>query len=118
MKDFDCNKKLLVSISKSVEASGAMINDRVQRSAEGVRDQQSATTFSHLSSEGQSYDRIRESDPIAAVPTFPLPERGATVDVQITAGQKMLSAMSGSLLTSLIGKHKPSGPKKHITYDT
>lgn len=54
---------------------------------------------------GQPHDRIRDNDPLSGIPTSPLPDRDEVPDVEISAGQKMLSAMSGSLLTSLIGKY-------------
>jgi hypothetical protein len=51
---------------------------------------------------GQWHDRL-DSMPLSAMPISPLPGRDGNGDTEITAGQKMLSAMSGSLLTSLIG---------------
>lgn len=50
---------------------------------------------------GQRHGRIHEVNGSAT--TGPLPPDGDDMDVEITAGQKMLSAMSGSLLTSLLG---------------
>jgi hypothetical protein len=52
--------------------------------------------------EGQWHDRLDDM-PLSAIPISPLPGRDGNGDIEITPGQKMLSAMSGSLLTSLIG---------------
>ncbi|RDL33281.1 Mitochondrial carrier [Venustampulla echinocandica] len=54
-----------------------------------------------------SHDRIHGDEPVLGVsPTMVMigdsPEADTDVEVDITAGQKMLSAMSGSLLTSLL----------------
>lgn len=53
---------------------------------------------------GQGHDRIHGDNLIPAV-TSTIAMTGDTEDVEIdiTAGQKMLSAMSGSLLTSVLG---------------
>ena len=55
---------------------------------------------------GPGHDRIHGDDPIPGFPT-PVAMDSTNVDneVDITAGQKMISAMSGSLLTSLLGGH-------------
>lgn len=55
---------------------------------------------------GQRHDRIHEINGSATTGPLPLggPD-GDDIDVEITAGQKMLSAMSGSLLTSLLGTY-------------
>jgi hypothetical protein len=53
--------------------------------------------------EGQRHYRISDEVPLSATPIGPLPGRDDNGEIGITAGQKMLSAMSGSLLTSLIG---------------
>lgn len=42
-------------------------------------------------------------------PTIAMSGNHEDVEVEITAGQKMLSAMSGSLLTSLLGTSSPVG---------
>jgi hypothetical protein len=57
------------------------------------------------------YDRIHGDDPIPGISsTIAMTGDVEDVEVDITAGQKMLSAMSGSLLTSLLGKlSSPSG---------
>lgn len=56
----------------------------------------------HVSSrsQGQQHDRIPGATSTVAMMGD---DRGKEVEVEITAGQKMLSAMSGSLLTSLLG---------------
>lgn len=56
------------------------------------------------------HDSIRGDEPVLGVaPTMVMvgdgPEAEVETEVDITAGQKMLSAMSGSLLTSLLGRH-------------
>ncbi len=55
------------------------------------------------SAEGHRHDRIVDELPFIGIPSEPdhFPEEPD--EIEITAGQKMLSAMSGSLLTSLIG---------------
>ena len=65
-----------------------------------------ATPFDiHRESEGQCHDRIHGDDLVTGVSsTIAMSGDNDDVDVEITAGQKMLSAMSGSLLTSLLGK--------------
>jgi hypothetical protein len=64
-----------------------------------------ATAFENGSldtTEGQRHDRISDDGPTVRPDRF-APGRDHNGDIDITAGQKMLSAMSGSLLTSLIG---------------
>ncbi|KAH8813036.1 mitochondrial carrier domain-containing protein [Xylogone sp. PMI_703] len=59
----------------------------------------------HRSIRGQAHDRIHGDSPLPGIEeTIALPgdNRNVDVDVELTAGQKMLSAMSGSLLTSLL----------------
>lgn len=53
-----------------------------------------------VASRGQSHDRIPDDVYLSGPPEPALDHNG---DIEITASQKMLSAMSGSLLTSLIG---------------
>ena len=54
---------------------------------------------------GHGHDRIHGNHIVAGVSsTVAMPGDSEVVDMKITAGQKMLSAMSGSLLTSLLGK--------------
>ena len=53
---------------------------------------------------GKGHDRIHGDNPIPGVSsTIAMTGDNDDVEVDITAGQKMLSAMSGSLLTSLLG---------------
>ena len=56
---------------------------------------------------GQRHDRMAgdASDTSPAVVMKGRTEGESQVEVDITAGQKMLSAVSGSLLTSLLGRH-------------
>ncbi|KAH8680107.1 mitochondrial carrier domain-containing protein [Tricladium varicosporioides] len=66
-----------------------------------------ATTFDRVQEErswgGQSHDRIHRDDPVPRVAsTIAMTGENEDVEIDITAGQKMLSAMSGSLLTSLL----------------
>lgn len=61
-----------------------------------------ATTFT---SSGQNYDRLYEADDMAMSTRAPGSPKGGDGPVpDITAPQKMISAMSGSLFTSLLGK--------------
>jgi solute carrier family 25 protein 39/40 len=71
-----------------------------------------ATTFEtelqrNTASPGQGHDRIHSDDPIPGIPPSMPVSGDDAVEVDITAGQKMLSAMSGSLLTSLLGMIQP-----------
>jgi solute carrier family 25 protein 39/40 len=52
----------------------------------------------------QNHDRLHGDNPIPGESTT-IAMSGDTedIDIDITAGQKMISAMSGSLLTSLLG---------------
>jgi solute carrier family 25 protein 39/40 len=53
---------------------------------------------------GNGHDRIHGDNPIPGVSsTIAMTGDNDDIEVDITAGQKMLSAMSGSLLTSLLG---------------
>lgn len=61
------------------------------------------TTFE---SEHLGHDRIHGDDPIPGESgTVAMTGDNDDVDIEITASQKMISAMSGSLLTSLLGTH-------------
>jgi solute carrier family 25 protein 39/40 len=65
-----------------------------------------ATTFMGEGSfAGQGHDRIHGDNPIPGeASTIAMSGDNGDVEVDITAGQKMISAMSGSLLTSLLGQ--------------
>jgi solute carrier family 25 protein 39/40 len=69
-----------------------------------------ATAFEHQSGlGGRGHDRIHGDNPIPGVSstiamTGDMPGSNDDIEVDITAGQKMMSAMSGSLLTSLLGE--------------
>jgi solute carrier family 25 protein 39/40 len=53
---------------------------------------------------GKGQDRIHGDNPIPGISsTIAMTGDNDDVEVDITAGQKMMSAMSGSLLTSLLG---------------
>jgi hypothetical protein len=72
----------------------------------GREDKDIATAFENgvlASAEGQRHNRISDDIALSGPPTTYVPERDQNGDIEITAGQKMLAAMSGSLLTSLIG---------------
>ena len=64
--------------------------------------------------QGQRHDRMERDvrDVTPAVAVVDGDERDGQVEVDISAGQKMLSAVSGSLLTSLLGK------QAHLTSPT
>lgn len=69
--------------------------------------QAATTTFeseSTTSQRGQGHDRIRADDPVPGILPSMAVTGGDDVEFDITAGQKMVSAMSGSLLTSLLGR--------------
>ena len=71
------------------------------------REGEIATTFESSASNaagGQRHDRILDEIAQSGPPVSYVASRDDNGDIEITAGQKMLSAMSGSLLTSLIGK--------------
>ena len=54
---------------------------------------------------GPGHDRIHGDNPIPGVAsTIAMSGDNGDVEVDITATQKMISAMSGSLLTSLLGR--------------
>jgi solute carrier family 25 protein 39/40 len=73
-----------------------------------------ATAFEHQSGlGGRGHDRIHGDNPIPGVSstiamtgdmTGDMTGGNDDIEVDITAGQKMMSAMSGSLLTSLLGE--------------
>ena len=69
------------------------------------QDAEFATTFAKdRSFGGQGHDRIHGDNPIPGVSsTIAMNGDNEDIEVDITARQKMLSAMSGSLLTSLLG---------------
>jgi solute carrier family 25 protein 39/40 len=73
---------------------------------EELSDNKIATPFEkHRVFGGQGHDRIHGDNLVPEVSsTIAMSGDNDDVDVEITAGQKMLSAMSGSLLTSLLGK--------------
>lgn len=73
---------------------------------EALSENEIATTFEkHRGFGGQGHDRIHEDNLVPGVSsTIAMTGDNDDVEVDITAGQKMLSAMSGSLLTSLLGK--------------
>jgi len=65
-------------------------------------DERLATKHSRFG--GQGHDRIHGDNPIPGVSsTIAMSGDSDDVEIDITARQKMLSAMSGSLLTSLLG---------------
>jgi len=71
-----------------------------------VQPNQAATNFEgEHSHRGQGHDRIHGDNPIPGVSTtIAMSGDNDDVEIEITAGQKMISAMSGSLLTSLLSK--------------
>jgi hypothetical protein len=74
--------------------------DAKRRSAQATAPLQSGDDRAIL---GQSHDRIPDDVYLNGPPEPAMPGRDHNGDIEISAGQKMLSAMSGSLLTSLIG---------------
>lgn len=68
-------------------------------------DKELATTLDlQRSFGGNGHDRIHGDNPIPGVSsTIAMMGDNDEIEADITAGQKMLSAMSGSLLTSLLG---------------
>jgi solute carrier family 25, member 39/40 len=58
---------------------------------------------------GQNHDRFKPSEDAFAGATMlsSQDDGGADAVVEINATQKMISAISGSLVTSLLGEHKP-----------
>ncbi len=68
-------------------------------------DQEFATTFEREGAfRHQGHDRIHGDNLIPGVSsTIAMTGDNDDVEIDITAGQKMISAMSGSLLTSLLG---------------
>jgi solute carrier family 25 protein 39/40 len=73
---------------------------------ETLSDDEIATTLEkHSRFGGQGHDRIHGDNLIPGVSsTIAMTGDNDDVEIDITAGQKMLSAMSGSLLTSLLGE--------------
>lgn len=64
-----------------------------------------ATSDRATNSGGQGHDRLLEANPTyRPSSTMTIADGASDDEVEITAGQKMLSAMSGSLLTSLLGE--------------
>lgn len=72
---------------------------------EAVSDNEVATTFEKQRGfGGHGHDRIHGDNLVPGVSsTIAMTGDNGDVEVEITAGQKMISAMSGSLLTSLLG---------------
>lgn len=74
---------------------------------EALSDNEVATTFEkHRGFGGRGHDRIHGDNPIPGVSsTIAMTGDNGNDDIEVdlTARQKMLSAMSGSLLTSLLG---------------
>jgi solute carrier family 25 protein 39/40 len=71
----------------------------------GQTNNEFATFAGERSHRGQGHDRIHGDNPIPGVSsTIAMTGDNDDIEVDITAGQKMLSAMSGSLLTSLLGE--------------
>lgn len=67
-----------------------------------------ATTFTKDTSWGvQEHERTHGNDPIPGISsTVAMSGDTEDIEVDLTARQKMISAMSGSLLTSLLGKSR------------
>jgi solute carrier family 25, member 39/40 len=70
------------------------------------KDEELTTTFERDSNlKAHGHDRIHGDNPIPGVSsTIGMAGDNDDVEVDITARQKMMSAMSGSLLTSLLGE--------------
>lgn len=69
-------------------------------------DEELATSYHRETFGGQGHDRIHGDNLIPGESsTIAMSGDNEDIDIGITAGQKMLSAMSGSLLTSLLGEH-------------
>lgn len=83
------------------------------------RSNEFATTFAEEGSfYGQGHDRIHGDNPIPGeASTITMSGDNGDVEVGITAGQKMISAMSGSLLTSLLGQFCRGGVPKLLLTD-
>lgn len=54
--------------------------------------------------DGQRHERIPVDERIPGPPPMPSTDDDFGEEIEITTGQKMLSAMSGSLFTSLLGR--------------
>lgn len=84
----------------------------------------SAMTTIHQATGGQDHDRFDPDDSFAMARMIPGKDNGpGGGDEDISASQKMISAMSGSLLTSLLGKYSfcisiqsPSAHAAHHSY--
>jgi solute carrier family 25 protein 39/40 len=99
-------------VHSSIKAGFTPMSGRWDRHADS--DKEIATTFEHRNFEGKGHDRIHGDNPIPGVSsTIAMTGDNNDIEVDITAGQKMLSAMSGSLLTSLLGQ-KFSSRKRMI----
>jgi solute carrier family 25 protein 39/40 len=64
-----------------------------------------------LISHDQGHDRLLRNAGKGTPP--PMADDGSLPEVDISAGQKMLSAVSGSLLTSLLGKEESKSDLWH-----
>jgi hypothetical protein len=71
---------------------------RRNESIDGVE----AKLFATLGEE-EKHTIFHDEEPYLGPPVVPLPGLDENGEVEITTGQKMLSAVSGSLFTSLIG---------------
>lgn len=69
----------------------------------------------HSSSRGQNYDRL-DADEYSMARMVDLEGDGGGPGVDITAAQKMTAAMSGSLLTSLLGAFHQGRATGHSQY--
>ena len=76
---------------------------------EALSDNEIATALEkHRGFGGRGHDRIHGDNPIPGISsTIAMTGDNDDIEVDITAGQKMASAMSGSLLTALLGKLLP-----------
>jgi solute carrier family 25 protein 39/40 len=80
--------------------------DRVSQSSEEF------TTSFESDDRFDGHDRIHGDNPIPGVTsTIAMTRDNDDVEIAITAGQKMMSAMSGSLLTSVLGTRFCCVPK-------
>jgi solute carrier family 25, member 39/40 len=95
---------LYENVRSATEAGFTSMSGHWDRQADS--DKELATTVvEQRSFGGKGHDRIHGDNPIPGVSsTIAMTGDNDDVEVDITAGQKMLSAMSGSLLTSLLGK--------------
>jgi hypothetical protein len=58
--------------------------------------------------EEEKHTIFHDEEPYLGPPLVPVPGLDENGEVEITTGQKMLSAVSGSLFTSLIGTCSPT----------